>query len=865
MSGTAKVVPLKSKNQDYRAQAARLPAPVHQLQDKGKQLLLGLLRRLFDNADDALFELADKAASNQDQNLYFDSMREVRIRRRAMEADFGTAIDKAFALLANQQHAAAQADADDAYSLDNLSLVQNEELEQLVATDGMIAKASERHAEPIQHLTLRLDSLVPVKVYPRNNPFGPDVVCRAFADTAQELAIDIKAKLVLFKLFDNYVVAHLGKFYQALNNALIEQNILPSLRQRSRRRPGSGRAAPPPAAQRQAPPAQSMAPAQDAAADNEILHTLRGLLANQRGDTAPGAAPAAGPALGSGDLIGLLSGIQSQQLSSGVAGGGLVPQLQLRQLLQQLLQSQDRQQNIGQVDDDVINLVNMMFEFILDDRNLAEPMKGLIARLQIPIIKVAISDKSFFNKGGHPARRLLNELATAGLGWQDDGQRQDPLYRKVESIVQRILGEFGSDVELFAEVLADFVSFVEKEKRRATLLEQRTIDAEDGKAKAEVARARVTQALSEKTDGLALPPVVEKLLRDAWSNVLFLVCLKQGTDSEDWKDGLQVVDDLIWSIDATPGPQHRQEMLQLVPKLLKRLRQGLESVSYNPFEMTQLFKQLEILHIAQLRAAEAPEPEPKAAEAETPVAADPAASARAEVSRETGAAPAAAPRAESLAAAKAAPASPAPATSSAKTQSTSRTESRAPAPSPSPSPTSSPAPAIPPAPVADSEPDAIDSTADAALMDALDAEIDAALGGPAVSDIDGDAEATLPPETPQAPAASVVSEHMPVSGEASRQSHCRQLQQIDRLTQGTWFEMVDENNKRYRCRLAAIIKPTGKYIFVNRSGVKVAEKTRDSLAAAMQSGALSLLDDGMLFDRALESVIGNLRKSRTSS
>ncbi len=843
MSGTAKVVPLKSKNQDFRAQMARLPAPVHRLQDKGRQLLLSLLRKLFDNADDALFELADKAGSNQDQNIYFDSMREVRIRRRRIEADFGVAIDRAFAQLSSQGGTPAPEYGGD-FALDNLSLVQNEELEQLVATDGMIAKATERNAEAIQHLTLRIDSLVPVKVYPKNNPLGPDVVCRAFVDTAQVLSIDIKAKLVLFKLFDKFVVSNFGKLYQALNKSLIEQNILPSLQSQTRRRPPGPQPASPPYPQQayqqtgyQAPlPGMAQAPV--AGVGNEVLDTLRGLLADQRGQQPMAAA--AGPVLGSGDLVALLSGIQSRQLTVG-GGHGLIPQLQIRQLLEQLLQRNDsRAGNIGQADDDVINLVNMLFEFILDDRNLAEPMKALIARLQIPIIKVGVADKSFFSKGGHPARRLLNELATAALGWQDDGRRQDPLYRKIESVVQRLLGEFDSDVDIFAEVLADFVSFVEKEKRRASILEQRTIDAEDGKAKAEVARSQVTRALSERTDGLALPPVMDKLLRDAWSNVLFLICLKQGTDSDEWRQGLQIVDDLIWSIDAPPSPENRKKMLRLVPDLLKRLRHGLESVSYNPFEMTQLFKQLEILHIAQLRASEPAletEPEAEAAELESEAEPQPAG----ELEPTTAAAVVGdSPVAQdhSPAAAKAVP-------------------SQRDLPEPEPR---AEAGAVAPPP--NSPPEAgIESTAGADIMDALDAEIGAVLEEAAQGT--GDQSTGAAAKSP--PAAAVVSEQMPVSAQArARELNSRQLQQIDRLTQGTWFEMVDENDKRYRCRLAAIIKPTGKYIFVNRSGVKVAEKTRDSLALAMQSGALSLLDDGMLFDRALESVIGNLRKSRST-
>src|SRR5690554_7966274 len=76
---------------------------------------------------------------------------------------------------------------------------------------------------------------------------------------------------------------------------------------------------------------------------------------------------------------------------------------------------------------------------------------------------------------------------------------------------------------------------------------------------------------------------------------------------------------------------------------------------------------------------------------------------------------------------------------------------------------------------------------------------------------------------------------------------------------GSWVELKRDDDTRLRCKLAAFIKATGKYIFVNRSGAKVAEYQREGLAAAMQAGGISMLDDGLIFDRALESIIDNLR------
>jgi len=81
---------------------------------------------------------------------------------------------------------------------------------------------------------------------------------------------------------------------------------------------------------------------------------------------------------------------------------------------------------------------------------------------------------------------------------------------------------------------------------------------------------------------------------------------------------------------------------------------------------------------------------------------------------------------------------------------------------------------------------------------------------------------------------------------------------------GVWFEKT-EGDTGYPWRLAAIMRATDKFIFVNRSGVKVAEETRESLALLLQSGGIRTLDDTMLFDRALESVISNLKTTRQPS
>lgn len=856
--------PERTTGQPPQVILARLPAAMHSLRDKARQQLQGLLRDLFDKVDDAMFELADKANNNHEQNLYFDSMREVRLRRRAMEVSFFRSIDIRFAQLLdhNAYRDEIQTESKE-FSLDDLSLVKNDDLEEMVAVEGMVNKANEQFAEPIQHLTLRIDHLVPIKVYQKNNPLGVDVICNAFNDASKSLNIDVKAKLVLFKLFDNMVMTKLGGLFQSLNQLLIEANILPSLKQDTRIKPrpnapaahehyGSGLSATLNADNARTTNGSSSAQQSSGGASydeqtNQVLHTLRDLLGSRSGSPAAVGA-SAGEEIASQDLVKILSLAQHQNTFTQAPVNSSGAPINIRELLQHLLTNNEQQQTqaINQVDDDVINLVSMMFDFILDDRNLASPMKALIGRLQIPMVKVAIADKTFFSKGGHPARRLLNEMAMAALGWQESNdanangeQRKDSLFSKMESTVQTILSDFDTDMSIFSSLLTDFRAFLEKDKRRASILEQRTIDAEDGKAKSERARLQVDSVLNRLTSGHDLPAPAQKLLRDAWGNVLFIISLKQGTESAEWQAGIRTAQQLVWSLTAPMSKENRQGLLKLVPQLLQKLREGLEDISYSPFETTQLFKQLETLHLARLRsvpkideapAAVAPQIKVKLADVVVPVT-------RVKVAEVPAAVPV------------------------ANTADVEVPETLVVAPVEGDVELPLAAEAAPSADDAIAEAQVISVYSAPASLEVVVCEADEV---PVLDEVVAVEPLVPVGATLESLETFVVVSDEPVIAESSDSlpEGDQHLALVGNLTQGSWFEMQSEDGQKFRSRLAAIIRATGKYIFVNRSGVKVAEETRMSLALALKSGRLQVLDDGMLFDRALEAVIGNLRNSR---
>ena len=273
----------------------------------------------------------------------------------------------------------------------------------------------------------------------------------------------------------------------------------------------------------------------------------------------------------------------------------------------QLQNDEDTVEVIGQKDTDIINLVSAMFDYILDDQDLPTAMKALIGRLQIPMLKVALIDSKFFKVDKHPARLMLNILAKAGVGWDEKAQASDILYKKIEETVFKILTDFNSDMTLFDELLADFNQFYEEQQARVALIDQRTRDAEERRAKAEMARSEVQLVLNQKLTGRRLPLAVIRLLQEGWRHVLYLSFLKDGKDSESWRQAVKVIDALIWSMmPVKEDPAWLERLKSVMPKLMNSLKKGLTSVNFDSIRQESLLSEIARVHQETIDGLETP-------------------------------------------------------------------------------------------------------------------------------------------------------------------------------------------------------------------------------------------------------------------
>jgi hypothetical protein len=181
-----------------------------------------------------------------------------------------------------------------------------------------------------------------------------------------------------------------------------------------------------------------------------------------------------------------------------------------------------------------IELVAMLFDFIFETKDLPDSIKALIGRLQIPVLKAAMLDGAFFSKKSHPSRLLVNALARAGIGWSPTMGHDDPLYRKVESIVHRILDDFADDVALFDTMREELDAFLAEEDKRAEVSIASSAEEIDARDRAQIAQVMATAEIERRLQEYPTPNFLATFLRDKWRGTLAQLYQQEGEESEAW-------------------------------------------------------------------------------------------------------------------------------------------------------------------------------------------------------------------------------------------------------------------------------------------------------------------------------------------
>jgi hypothetical protein len=536
---------------------------------------------MLEKADAALSELATKTQNRETQKLYLEAKDAVRAQRAAMEQRFRASYLSEFKQRTNKGKKTGGSFADfdlDASSFE-LSVVADDDLEETLKFNEMAAKLRRICEDECNALDQRVGVLLgDAGLQAEDSPLSPQAICDAYKKTCRKLVESVAVRGVFLKLFDDHVLDEVRSIYKAVNELLVQNAILPKIRygvtkKKDRKRGPKG-------------DKDKDGKAEDDEDDGgDVFAALQKLFAGKGGGAgAGGGGPGGtgvggGPVLAGAELLGSLTKLQLDGLAAFAASGGQLaagaPVTGTTNVLHDL-KSSEVGASMGQMDAMTLDVVAMLFDQLFDDPKIPLGAKGLIGRIQIPMLKVAIADKEFFSKKTHPARQLLDTLGEIAIRLPADFNTGSPLFGRLETILQELISGYQDNVEIFNLVREKLIALMASEDRR---IEQEVRSAAERVIQEEslaVAKSVAQEEVRARVAGTALPGPVLEFLVEQWLKLMLIIHVKRGPASEAWLHAIEAMDQLIWSVQPKDSPEDRRKLATIVPPLLKRLAAGME-------------------------------------------------------------------------------------------------------------------------------------------------------------------------------------------------------------------------------------------------------------------------------------------------
>lgn len=546
--------------------------------------------RTLDELENTLFKLAERANNNEEQQYRFEGLRVIKLARADVAPRFLQYTESKLAQIRAPRAAVPARDPSQAFGAHrgraSLELVDSAVLDEDLALQEIATKSEIRNSQALYGLSHRLGVLAGTPAYTNEMlPLGPALIAAACRYAMLALDIDASHRVLAFREFDRVAMVPIATFYARINAYLATQRILPNLQGQVAQRYGSAQpggapdASVPPASQTRAAAAEAVAapapapappPAQAPAHkrarpatfappsgndDSELFKTLRDLLGERRradGDHEMGNPDAS--LASRDDLQSVLGNLQHATKPAAGMGKNAYDSEHFKNTLMVKLRRaspQGRPLELAQEDGDTIDLVGMLFDYITRNVSEGSGASTLLTQLHVPVLRVALGDKTFFTRRSHPARELLNTIAETGARWIDDTDADPDLTRKMQLVVDHVGSDFDGDLAVFENLLGDLSQHMQLLSRRAEVVERRHIDAAKGRDKLDVARETARSAIVRIIQKNAPTPMVRSLLEQAWTDALALSVLRQGEGGSEYQRRLSIAEKLVQGDGAT--------------------------------------------------------------------------------------------------------------------------------------------------------------------------------------------------------------------------------------------------------------------------------------------------------------------------
>ncbi|MEO8835459.1 MAG: DUF1631 family protein [Caldimonas sp.] len=259
------------------------------------------------------------------------------------------------------------------------------------------------------------------------------------------------------------------------------------------------------------------------------------------------------------------------------------------------------QASTGKLDHMVIDVVGSLFDQILSDSRVPPQMAREIARLQLPVLRVALSDQTFFSTRRHPVRRFINRIASLANAFDDfDIGPGAKFLTRVRKLVDEIVEGDFDQIELYAAKVAELEKFIAEQSEGAVEKTGATsvLDAKESELRVQ---QRYMLQLQSLLAPLALPPYLLDFVSQVWSQALVLAVRRDGADSDRAKRYRRVGTDLVMSIQPKGSPAFRKKFLMQLPPLMKDLNEGMKLIGWPELAQKEFFGKLLPAHAESLK------------------------------------------------------------------------------------------------------------------------------------------------------------------------------------------------------------------------------------------------------------------------
>lgn len=241
-----------------------------------------------------------------------------------------------------------------------------------------------------------------------------------------------------------------------------------------------------------------------------------------------------------------------------------------------------------------IEIVALLFQSILTEERIPAAVRVWFARLQMPVLRVAVSEPDFFATIDHPARRLIDRMGACVLGFDSGsgGLVGDALEREVKRVVQVVEAYPDTGRRVFQTVLVEFEKWLEHYFKNENEATRKGVSLAQQVEQRETLAIQYTIELRRMLNEVPVQEGVRQFLFHVWADVLATTAVRHGAQGEQTKQMKRAAADLIWSASAKVTREERAEVIRRLPVLLKSLREGMATAGIDPAKQDEQIQNL---------------------------------------------------------------------------------------------------------------------------------------------------------------------------------------------------------------------------------------------------------------------------------